>query len=88
MFILVRIVKSNSFVILGKAPLGKRDGELPLEIGMNSIIRSFTTIYAGNKIGNNFATGQNVFQRKNIIADNAVIGSSLMLEVEYYRKWN
>jgi len=73
----------DSFVILGEPPLNKRDGELPLEIGMNSIIRSFTTIYAGNKIGNNFATGQNVSIRENnIIGDNVIIGSSSTIEVD------
>lgn len=73
----------SPFVILGKPPLNKKEGELKLEIGMNAIIRSFTIIYAGNKIGNNFATGQNVSIRENnIIGSNVSIGSSSTIEFE------
>jgi len=71
------------FVILGKPPLNKQDGELKLEIGNNAIIRSFTTIYSGNKIGNNFTTGQNVSIRENnVIGNNVIIGSSSTIEFE------
>jgi len=71
----------SPFVILGKPPLSKEDGELRLEIGNNAIVRSFTTIYAGSKIGNNFATGQNVSIRENnIIGNNVIIGSSSTIE--------
>ncbi|MBA7509000.1 2,3,4,5-tetrahydropyridine-2,6-dicarboxylate N-acetyltransferase [subsurface metagenome] len=73
----------SPFVILGKPPLNKKDGELALEIGMNAIIRSFTTIYTGNRIGNNFTTGQNVSIRENnIIGNNVIIGSSSTIEFE------
>ena len=73
----------SPFVILGKPPLNKKDGELKLEIGINAVIRSFTTIYAGNKIGNGFATGQNVSIRENnIIGDDVIIGSSSTIEFE------
>jgi len=73
----------SPFVILGKPPLGKIEGELKLEIGNNAVIRSFTTIYAGNKIGNGFATGQNVSIRENnIIGNNVIVGSSSTIEFE------
>lgn len=73
----------SPFVVLGKPPLNKKDGELRLEIGNNAIVRSFTTIYAGSKIGNNFATGQNVSIRENnIIGNNVSIGSSSTIEFE------
>jgi len=71
----------SPFVILGKPPLNKRDGELALKIGNDAIVRSFTTIYAGNKIGKGFATGQNVSIRENnVIGNNVSIGSSSTIE--------
>jgi len=71
----------SPFVVLGKPPLNKKDGELRLEIGNNAIIRSFTTIYAGSKIGNDFSTGQNVSIREdNVIGINVSIGSSSTIE--------
>ena len=73
----------SSFVILGKPPLNAKDGELKLKIDDNAIIRSFTTIYAGNRIGSNFTTGQNVSIRENnIIGNNVIIGSSSTIEFD------
>lgn len=73
----------ESYCILGKPPRGAKEGELPLIIGDNAIIRSFTTIYAGTKIGNNFATGQGVSIREdNVIGDNVSIGTNSVLEFE------
>lgn len=73
----------SPFVILGKPPLGKNDGELELLIGDNATIRSFTTIYSGNIIGNSFSTGQNVSIRENNhLGDNVSIGTSSVLEFE------
>jgi UDP-3-O-[3-hydroxymyristoyl] glucosamine N-acyltransferase len=46
------------------------------EIGENSIVRSHTIIYAGNKIGNNFSTGHRVTIRENCdIGNNCNIGT-------------
>ena len=71
----------SQFVILGKPPLNKKEGELKLEIGSNAIIRSFTTIYSGNVIGNNFSTGQGVSIREdNIIGNDVSIGTSSTIE--------
>jgi len=68
-------------VIIGFPPRGKEPGELKTTIGKNAVIRPFTTIYAGVKIGDNFQTGHNVLIREdNIIGDNVVIGSGTVLE--------
>lgn len=73
----------SPFVILGKPPLGKNEGDLKLLIGNNATIRSFTTIYAGNKIGDNFSTGQNASIREgNIIGNNVSVGTSSVLEFD------
>ena len=50
-------------------------------IGDNSIIRSGTYIYAGNKIGKNFHTGNKVNIRElNVIGDNVSIGTLSVIE--------
>lgn len=73
----------SPFVILGKAPLNKKNSELKLVIGKNSTIRSFTTIYSGNVIGDYFSTGQNVSIRENNkIGNNVSIGSSSTIEFD------
>jgi len=67
--------------IIGKPPRGRKEGELKTIIGKNAIIRPFTTIYAGNKIGDNFQTGQGVSIREdNNIGDNVRIGTNSVLE--------
>lgn len=69
-------VEIGNFVIIGKPPKDKKDGELQTIIGDNSIIRDHTIIYAGNKIGKNFKTGHHVLIRENNeIGDNVGIGS-------------
>ncbi|WP_455393058.1 acyltransferase [[Eubacterium] cellulosolvens] len=55
----------------------------PLEIGDDSIIRSHTVIYAGNKIGRKFQTGHGVMIRENNqIGDNVSIGTHSTVERE------
>ncbi len=67
--------------IIGKPPRGSNDGERKLQIGSNSHIRPFTTIYAGSVIGDNFQTGQGVSIREdNIIGNNVSIGTNSVLE--------
>jgi acyl-[acyl carrier protein]--UDP-N-acetylglucosamine O-acyltransferase len=44
----------GEYVMIGEPPWGYKDGELTTIIGENCVIRSYTVIYAGNKIGNNF----------------------------------
>lgn len=67
--------------ILGMPPRRRADGELPLVIGAGAVIRAFTTIYAGNKIGARFQTGQCVSLREdNIIGDDVSIGTNSVVE--------
>jgi len=67
--------------IIGKPPRGKKEGELKTIIGKKSVIRPFTTIYAGNIIGDNFQTGQGVSIREdNEIGDSVSIGTNTTLE--------
>jgi acetyltransferase-like isoleucine patch superfamily enzyme len=69
--------------ILGQPPRGKEDGERPLIIGDNSIIRPFTTIYAGSTIGHNFQSGQGASIREdNAIGNNVSVGTNAVLEFE------
>lgn len=71
----------DDFVILGKPPRGKSDGELLLEIGAGCVIRSHTVIYAGNTIGNDFQTGHAVnIRENNSIGDNVSIGTHSVVE--------
>lgn len=74
--ILGQNVEMGDFLIIGKPPLGKKDGELETITGDNSIIRDHTIIYAGNKIGKNFQTGHHVVIRENNeIGDDVSIGT-------------
>jgi acetyltransferase-like isoleucine patch superfamily enzyme len=67
--------------VIGKAPRGAREGELPLRIGSDATVRPFTTIYAGNVIGDRLQTGQGASIREdNRIGDDVSIGSNAVLE--------
>lgn len=71
----------EDFCIIGVPPRGKFDGELETIIGDNSVIRSHTVIYAGNKIGNNFQTGNKANIRElNSIGNNVSIGTMSVVE--------
>jgi len=71
----------EDFVILGKPPKGFNDGQLVLTIGDYPVIRSGTIIYAGNKIGHHFVTGDNARVReKNTIRNNVSIGTNSVIE--------
>jgi len=71
----------EDFTIIGTPPKGYAAGELETTIGDNSIIRSHTVIYAGNKIGNNFQTGNKANIREfNEIGDNVSIGTLSVIE--------
>jgi acetyltransferase-like isoleucine patch superfamily enzyme len=73
----------GDYVIIGKPPKGKTDGDLKTIIGDKAVIRSHTVIYAGNKIGNNFQTGHHVTIRENNdIGNNVSIGSGTDVEYE------
>jgi len=71
----------EDFCLIGVPPKGAAAGELETVIGDNSIIRSHTVIYAGNKIGQNFQTGNKANIREfNEIADNVSIGTLSVVE--------
>lgn len=88
----VRIYKSVSIadgaqiegpVVIGKPPRGKGEGELPTVIGAHCIIRPFTTIYAGNTIGDHFQTGQGASIREdNVIGNGVSVGTNAVLEFD------
>lgn len=68
-------------LVLGKPPRGREPGELKLVIGAGSVIRPFTTIYAGSTLGENVQTGQCVSIREdNEIGAGASIGTGAVLE--------
>jgi len=70
-------------VLLGKPPRGKAEGDLPLVIGRNATIRPFTTIYAGNTIGDDFQSGQGASIRENnVIGNNVSVGTNAVLEFD------
>ncbi len=76
-----RNVVIEDFCLIGVPPRGSKEGELETVIGDNSVIRSHTVIYAGNKIGNNFQTGNKANIRElNEIADNVSIGTLSVVE--------
>jgi acetyltransferase-like isoleucine patch superfamily enzyme len=71
----------GEYAILGRAPRGKKEGDLPLVIGNDSVIRPFTTIYAGTTIGARLQTGQGASIREdNIIGDDVSVGTHAALE--------
>lgn len=71
----------EDYVIIGRPPKGVKDGELETRIGSGAIIRSHTVIYAGNVIGERFATGHGVLIRElNSIGDDVSIGSHSIIE--------
>jgi acetyltransferase-like isoleucine patch superfamily enzyme len=71
----------EDFVIIGRPPDGKEDGESETVLGANAVIRSHTVIYSGNVIGNEFKTGHHVMIRENnIIGNNVSIGTHTVLE--------
>jgi len=71
----------EDFVIIGCPPRGFQLGDLETVIGHDAVIRSHTVIYAGNKIGNNFHTGNKTNIRElNIIGDDVSIGTLTVVE--------
>ncbi len=71
----------DSPVILGKAPRGREEGELPLVIGAQATIRAFTTLYAGSTFGDRLQTGHGSSVREdNIVGDDVSIGTNAVLE--------
>src|SRR5512143_2314255 len=71
----------EDYCILGVPPRGQREGDLKTFIGDNAQIRSHTVIYAGNRIGKNFQTGNKVnIREQNKIGDNVSVGTLTVIE--------
>jgi acetyltransferase-like isoleucine patch superfamily enzyme len=71
----------EDFVIIGAPPRGSNPGELKTIIGDNAVIRSHTVIYAGNRIGANFQTGNKTNIRElNEIGNDVSIGTLSVIE--------
>lgn len=71
----------EDYCIIGAPPRGKKEGELPTTIGRKAILRSHTVIYAGNRIGDNFQTGNKVnIRESNEIGNNVSIGTLSVIE--------
>lgn len=71
----------EDYSIIGAPPRGKKEGELETYIGANAHIRSHTVIYAGNRIGENFQTGNKVNIRElNEIGNHVSIGTLSVIE--------
>ncbi len=71
----------EDFVLIGAPPRGKNEGELETVLGPCAHIRSHTVIYAGNRIGSGFQTGNKANIRElNDIGDNVSIGTLSIIE--------
>ncbi len=74
-------VTIEDFCIIGVPARDRKNGEDQTVIGDNAVIRSHTVIYAGNKIGDNFQTGNKVnIRESNAIGDNVSIGTLTVIE--------
>ena len=79
--ILGQNVVIEDFCVVGILPSGHSLKEVQTFIGDNALIRSGTVIYAGNKIGRNFQTGNKANIREfNTIGDNVSIGTLSVIE--------
>ncbi len=71
----------EEFCILGVPPRGREEGELETVIGDSAHLRSHTVVYAGNRIGRDFQTGNKVNIRElNEIGDHVSIGTLSVIE--------
>jgi acetyltransferase-like isoleucine patch superfamily enzyme len=71
----------EDYCIIGVPASGMKDTDLETVIGDDSIIRSHTVIYAGNKIGHHFQTGNKTNIRElNHIGNNVSIGTLSVIE--------
>lgn len=71
----------EDYCVIGAPPRGRKPGELATSIGARAVLRSHTVIYAGNRIGGNFQTGNKVnIRESNEIGDNVSIGTLSVIE--------
>jgi acetyltransferase-like isoleucine patch superfamily enzyme len=74
-------VTIEDYVIIGVPPRRRKDGDLKTIIGNNAIIRSHTVIYAGNRIGDDFQTGNQVsIREENSIGNSVSVGTKTVVE--------
>lgn len=71
----------EDYCLVGVPPRGAKEGELETVIGDDSVIRSHSVIYAGNKIGSKFQTGNKANIRElNEIGNNVSVGTLSVVE--------
>jgi len=71
----------EDFCIIGVPARGHSSGDMKTIIGSDAHIRSHTVIYAGNRIGKGFQTGNKVNIRElNTIGDHVSIGTLSVIE--------
>lgn len=75
------VVFGEGSVVEDLCIVGRNGPAAKTVFGDGATIRSHTVIYAGNTIGDRFATGHHVLLREaNVIGDNVSIGSSSVIE--------
>jgi acetyltransferase-like isoleucine patch superfamily enzyme len=73
-------VRIEDYCIIG-VPVSNEEETLETVIGDDAIIRSFTVIYAGNRIGRGFQTGNKAnIRESNIIGDYVSVGTLSVVE--------
>ena len=71
----------EDYCVVGVPPRGRKEGELKTSIGGGAHLRSHTVIYAGNRIGKNFQSGNKVnIREENEIGDDVSIGTLSVIE--------
>jgi len=71
----------EDYCIIGVPPKGYKEGEVETIIGNSAHLRSHTVIYAGNRIGENFTTGNKVNIREyNKIGNKVTVGTLTVIE--------
>jgi acetyltransferase-like isoleucine patch superfamily enzyme len=71
----------EDYCVIGVPPTGKKEGDIETTIGSRARLRTHTVIYAGNRIGQNFQTGNKVnIRESNDIGDDVSIGTLSVIE--------
>jgi acetyltransferase-like isoleucine patch superfamily enzyme len=71
----------EDFCIVGAPPRGRKEGDLKTTFGDGAHLRSHTVIYAGNRIGKNFQSGNKVnIREENEIGDDVSVGTLSVIE--------
>jgi acetyltransferase-like isoleucine patch superfamily enzyme len=67
--------------VIGQPSRGQRPGEVETVIGPGSLIRAFTVVYAGARLGQGVQTGHGALIREgNSIGDDSSVGTNSVLE--------